>query len=106
MNSSGLRRALQGQPQYMIARRPDQFQIVADQHDAGALGGGLADQPHNQVQIAAIQAAGGLVQDEDIGLFDHAAGNHQPLLLSAGKGLGMSIGQVPQIEPVEKVLHR
>ena len=53
-----------------------------------------------------VHAAGGLVEEEDIGASDGDRGDRDPLPLAAGEGARMAIGEVREVERVEPAVDR
>ena len=59
--------------------------VVGDHDDGGPLGVDAAEQAHDAVGGLAVQVAGGLVGDDDLGLVEEGAGDGDALLFAAGE---------------------
>src|ERR1700722_3386992 len=64
------------------------FVVVGHLDDGGAVIVQLAQQIHNHLALAGVQAAGGLVGENELGTADHGAGHGHDLLLTSGKLIG------------------
>jgi len=56
---------------------------------------------HNQMAMAAVQLAGGLVRQDELRTVYQGSGYGHPLAFSSGKKIGGMIQPVPQIHPVQ-----
>ena len=82
----------------------DQFHLVQQvrrQEDGGALGAQLADEFADVLHALRVEAAGGLVEHDDVGLVDERQGDAQALPHAVGEAAGLGVGPVEQPHHVE-----
>ena len=73
---------------------------VGDHHDGGALLVELGEQVHHLLAVLAVEVAGGLVGEDELGVGDHGAGDGHTLLLSARQLLREVLGPVGDGHPL------
>jgi len=74
----------------------DEFAIMADHHDRGALLVESVDQVHDRLHTAPVLSGGGLVDHQDLGLGDQRRGHRDQLSLSAGQRQRVGFAQIRQ----------
>src|ERR1041384_6203214 len=81
-------------PRDLIAGLEDVLDVVADEHGAQAAGQGAAEEAEEVFARADVEAFGGLVEDEDVGLAGDSACEQKALLLAAAEAGEAAMGKI------------
>ena len=79
--------------------------VVRHLNDRGPVVVQLLQQVHDHFSLAGVQAAGGLVGQNQLGLANHGARHSHELLLPAGKLIGEQRFLADDLEAIENVRH-
>ena len=89
---------------HVIGQAAGLAEEVGGEHHGAALGGQLVDEGDDVAGAGGVEARGGLVEEEELGVVQQGPGQGDPLALSGGEAAGEVVASLGHAEPLEQLV--